>query len=391
LPRRVLHINDYPPEQLGGAEVLMARTCQLLRDAGWDVRTFSRADLPDTRLTALRYINNRVARAALRKTLADFRPDVVHLHNYYHLLSPAILADLDRYKRQSAARIVMTAHDYHLVCPNSGGNWFHNRPQLVDVDRLQSWRYLLTRRWDHRGHGHSLLKLLQHIWHYRLHDRRRVIDLVLCTCRFLQGLVDRLALPSTHLPNPNPTVVPHTGPRPTELTIVFAGRIEPEKGIRRFLEIAPADFPGRLLVIGDGADRPVCEAVCRDRGLSDRVTFLGRRPHTETVALIAAAHVVLLPSLLFETYPLCLQEALAVGTNVLVADYGGMREVVLDAGVGYRFEPNDPASLAGQLRLIRAAHEAGSLTTFDVSAFLAVRDESSYLAGLLRAYAGGRA
>src|SRR5262249_11497424 len=192
LPRRVLHVNDYPPDLLGGAEVLMSRTCHLLREAGWDVRTFSRADLPDPKLTAIRYLNNRVARAALHQALADFRPDVVHLHNYYHLLSPGILPELDRYKRRSQARVVMTAHDYHLVCPNSGGNWFDNGPQLVDVDRLQSWRYLLAPRWDHRGRAHSVLKLLQHVWHYRLHDRPHVIGPVLCTCRFLQGLVKRL-------------------------------------------------------------------------------------------------------------------------------------------------------------------------------------------------------
>lgn len=388
MPRRVLHVNDYPPDLLGGAEVLMSRTCHLLREAGWDVRTFSRADLPDPKLTAIRYLNNRVARAALHQALADFRPDVVHLHNYYHLLSPGILPELDRYKRRSQARVVMTAHDYHLVCPNSGGNWFDNGPQLVDVDRLQSWRYLLAPRWDHRGRAHSVLKLLQHVWHYRLHDRRHVIDLVLCTCRFLQDLVKRLGLPAVHLSNPNPPVVRNAGPRPADLTIVFAGRIEPEKGVRRFLEIVPADFRGRLVVIGDGADRPACEAVCRVRGLTDRVEFLGRRPHGETVGLIATAHVVLLPSLLFETYPLCLQEALSVGTNILVADYGGMREVVLDAGCGYRFEPAEPATLAEQLRLIRAAHEAGTLNAFDLSKFLSVRDEDAYTAGLLRAYAG---
>src|SRR5262249_43463630 len=160
----------------------------------------------------------------------------------------------------------------------------------------------LTRRWDHRGRAYSALKLLQHVWNYRLLDRRRVIDLVLCTCRFLQDLVKQLGLPAVHLSNPNPPVVPNTGARPAEMTIVFAGRIEPEKGVQRFLEIVPVDFRGRLVVIGDGADRPACEAVCRARGLTDRVKFLGRRPHGETIGLIATAHVVLLPSLLFQTY-----------------------------------------------------------------------------------------
>ena len=148
---RVLHINDYAPTTLGGAEVLMARTIALLLTAGWETRVFSEADLADPRLTARRYINNRFARRSLRKTLDEFRPDVVHLHNYYHLLSPGILLDLAAYREQFSARVVMTAHDYHLVCPNSGGNWFRDGPHLVEIDRLRSQVS------HHRGGGNNIV------------------------------------------------------------------------------------------------------------------------------------------------------------------------------------------------------------------------------------------
>jgi len=386
--RRVLHVNDRSPDSLGGAEVLMARTCGLLRDTGWDVRTFTEADLPDRRLTARRYLSNPVACAALSKVLADFRPEVVHLHNYYHILSPAILPLLGQYKRESGARVVMTAHDYHLVCPNSGGNWFRRGPRLVDVDRLHSWRYLFSRRWDHRGLGYSSLKLLQHVLNYRFVDRRRAIDLVLCTCRFMQDLVARIGLPARHLANPSPPVVVKRCERPDELTLVFAGRIEPEKGIRRFLEALPADFSGRLKIVGEGADRDACEAICNSKKMASRVEFLGRQSHAQTVEAIASSHVAVVPSLLFETYPLVAQEALSVGTNVLVADYGGMREVVLDAGVGFRYDPFHPESLVEQIRTIEMAHRTNTLNSFDVSTFLASRTDETYLAGLLRAYAG---
>lgn len=389
--RRVLHVNDRSPDSLGGAEVLMARTCELLREANWQVRTFSEADLPDRRLTARRYLSNPAACSALEKVLAEFRPDVVHLHNYYHLLSPAILPLLASYKQVAGARVVMTAHDYHLVCPNSGGNWFRRGPRLVDVDRLRSWRYLFTRRWDHRGLHYSLLKLMQHVLNYKILDRRQAIDLVLCTCRFLKELVTRVGLQARHLANPSPPVVVKRCERPAELTFVFAGRIEPEKGIKRFLEALPADFACRLRIVGDGTERYSCESICNSKGIGSRVEFLGRQTHPQTIEAIASAHVVIVPSLLFETYPLVAQEALTVGTNVLVADYGGMKEVVLDAGVGYRFDPFHPDSLSPQLRAIETAHEAGTLNSFDVAAFLAGRTDADYLAGLLEAYAGGPA
>jgi glycogen synthase len=106
---------------------------------------------------------------------------------------------------------------------------------------------------------------------------------------------------------------------------------------------------------------------------------------------MAAAHVLVQPSLLFENYPLSLIEALSVGTNVLVADYGGMREMVVDSGVGYLFQPTDPASLRTAWTRIRDAFTAGTLNSFDVAPFLAQRDEQTYRDTLLRLYEGASA
>ncbi|HEX3150225.1 MAG TPA: glycosyltransferase [Gemmataceae bacterium] len=385
--RRVLHVNDYPAEDLGGTEVLMARTLGLLREAGWEARSFTRADLPRPRLTPFRYIDNRVARKALRRVLAEFVPDVVHLHNFYHVLSPGVLVELAAFKQRTGARVVMTAHDYHLVCPNSGATWYRRgEPMPADLERVRSWRYLLSRRWDRRGRTYSIMKVAQHIWNYRRTDRRTAIDLVISPSKFLASAIARGGRQAIWLPNPNPPAMAFGASRPSELAVVFAGRIEPEKGLVRFLEMLPADFVGSFQVLGEGGDRAAAESICHRRGFGKRVEFLGRRPHAEAMALIAAAHVLVLPSRWDENYPLSLIEALAARTNVLVVDRGGMREIVEDAGVGFRFKPDDAASVAEQLRLIQQAHTAGTLNNFDASAFLAGRNEATYLKGILMAY-----
>ena len=280
----------------------------------------------------------------------------------------------------------MTAHDYHVVCPNSGGNWFRNGPRAIQPDRIGSWSDLLFRRWDHRGWPYSYLKVVQHIWHYRLRDRRRVIDVVLCPSRFLQDLVIRVGLKTVHVPLPNPPPASAAGPRPDRLTITFAGRIEPEKGLIQFLQNVPAGFGGRTQIVGDGADRTRAEEFVKSHGLADRVTFLGRRPHAETLRLIAESHVVLLPSVVLENYPLSLIEALSAGTNLLASDLGGMREIVNDSGVGYLFTPGNAAEIADRLDRIEAAHAAGTLNAFDASPFLGGRDEQAYREAVVRAY-----
>jgi glycosyltransferase involved in cell wall biosynthesis len=386
---RVLQINDFSTG--GGAEVVMARTTQLLRRAGWHVDVFTAADLADRRLSPRRYITNRVACRALAARLADFDPDVVHLHNYYHLLSPGILATLQVHKRRRPLRVVMTAHDSHLVCPDAGGTWFRGWSSVrhpVAGERLRRWPYLLSRRWDHRGLGHSLLKLVQHVWNYRLGDLRKVLDVVLCPSRFLQRLCAAAGQASAFLPYPTPPAPRGPLLRPGPLRLVFVGRLEPEKGVHDFLRILPATFTGTFAIIGSGRDADRCRALCQRRGLEKMVTFRGRLPHDQVLELLGQFHVLVLPSLFLENSPLSLHEALAAGTNLLVSDRGGSPEIVADSGVGHVFTPGDVGSLATQLERIAYLQRQGMLNRFDASAFLDGRSEGAYLRRLLPIYEG---
>lgn len=388
---KILHVNDYPPGPGGGAEVLLARTVALLREHGAAVEVFSAADLPDARRTVRRYLDNPIARRALAARLETLRPDVVHLHNFYHVLSPGVLLELRRLKRTRPLRVVMTAHDYHLVCPSAGGTWFRrgdDGPRPIDPERVGSFGYLLSRRWDHRGRLHSLLKTLQHLWSYRLRDARAALDGVICPSRFLQRLVGALGAPTVWLPHPAPPPVAAHVERPESLHLAFAGRLEPEKGLHDFLRLLPADFDATLTVIGDGRERAACEEICRHRGLTEKVRFLGRLDHAATLEQIARAHVLVLPSRCLESYGLTLLEALAAGTNVLTSDLGAMRETVEAAGVGYLFTPGDGSGLARQLQHIAARHADGTLNRFDVRAFLTQRSEAGYVRSLLRVYTG---
>jgi glycosyltransferase involved in cell wall biosynthesis len=384
---RVLQINDYPSG--GGAEVVVTRTTELLRSAGWDVGVFTVADLDDPRRTPRRYINNPVARRCLAVRLSELQPDVVHLHNFYHCLSPGILAELAAHKRRRPTRVVMTAHDCHLVCPDAGGTWFRawsaaRRP--VEPGKLKSWSYLLTRSWDQRGLAYSLMKLAQHFWNYRLRDRRRVLDTVICPSRFLADLVADAGQPTIHLPNPTPCALSQSRSRSGPLRFAFVGRLEPEKGVRELLDIWPADYPATLTIIGDGREAPHCRAVCRRRGLDRTVEFLGRLPHAEVLALMGQFHILVLPSLFLEPYGICVVEALSAGTNVLVSDRGAPKELVAASGTGFVFRPGDAGSLAEQLARIARSHAAATLNNFDASHFLEERSEAAYLQGLLRVY-----
>lgn len=388
---RVLHINDYPIEAGGGAEVVVRQTVDLQRQAGLSVEVFTCEGLADQRRTALRYVENHQAKEALAAKLKSFQPQVVHLHNYYHALSPGILDTIQKYRQQRSLRIVMTAHDYHLICPNSGGSWFHwwtGRREPIAPGQSTSLAFLMSRRWDERTLGHSFLKLVQNVWNYRWHRRQDAIDLVICPSRFVQALVIPTGLPTCWLPHP---VAPLPGKWPARngpLHFVFAGRIEPEKGLFEFLQNLPDDLDARLTVIGDGNDRTRCQAVCVGRRWRGQIEFVGRLSHGETIAQIAAAHVLVQPSRVLETYGLTLIEALSVGTNLLTADRGALREVVDDAGIGYLVDMDNPAALAEAIAAIHRRYADGSLNAFDLNAFLSARSGTRYLEGLFQCYRG---
>ena len=172
------------------------------------------------------------------------------------------------------------------------------------------------------------------------------------------------------------------------LRLIFVGRLEPEKGVGEFLECLPSAFDGTLTIVGDGSDAVRCRRLSRRRGLESAVNFLGWRPYAEVADLLRQAHVLVVPSLVLETYAVVVIEALTVGTNVLVSDRGAAKEIVRESGVGFVFTPGDAASLARQMERIMAAQRDGTLNRFDVSSFLERRSEPVYLTALLRVYEG---
>ncbi|MCH8822190.1 MAG: glycosyltransferase [Planctomycetes bacterium] len=384
---KILHVNDY--RDAGGCEVVMQLTVSLLNSHGMDVDTFTSDDVPGYRRTALGYINSNLCRKKLAEVLHSQQPDVVHLHNFYHELSPGILKTLADYKHSHDMLVVMTAHDYHLVCPNSGLSFYKNgKLQIADVSRLKNISYLFSRSWDNRSIAHSLLKLAQHIYNYRLLKRHSVIDCIICPSKFMRSALSSLDIHTTHIPLPVPNICNRSIRTNSPLTFVFAGRVEPEKGLAQFLASVPDDMQGKFIVIGEGSELQLCRDISEQRQLQMEVDFIGKRPRDETLEIINRSHILVLPSVWVENSPVSLLEALAVGTNVLVSDLGGMKEIVENAGVGFTFSPGGAQSIVQTLDCVIECFNQGTLNKFDVSEFLSKRTEQEYLDRLISVYKG---
>ncbi len=130
--------------------------------------------------------------------------------------------------------------------------------------------------------------------------------------------------------------------------LVTAGALIERKGQAIAIE-ALADVPdATLLLVGEGPDRPMLEKLAARLGLSERVRFLGSRPHAELPGLLAAADVAVQPSG-FEGIANVWIEAMACGTPVVTCDVGGAREAI-DRPEAGRLVAREPGAFAAAIR-----------------------------------------
>jgi glycosyltransferase involved in cell wall biosynthesis len=362
---RILHVNKFLYRR-GGAEAYMEDVAGLQAEAGHEVEFFAMAHPlnrpsrfeawfpshveleppPPSPLgkarAAGRVLWSTSAGRGMARVVEEFAPDVVHLHNVYHQLSPSILRPL----RRRGIPAVMTLHDYKLACPTYQF-LDHGRP----CDACLGGRYAEAIRRRCKGDSFSASALAAfELW---VHTTTRAYDPVgcfICPSRFLTQKMAAAGVFPDRL-----RCVPHfvdVAGMPAKATpggpVVFAGRLSPEKGADTLVE-AVARAGAVLEVAGDGPERGRLEALA-DRLAPGRVRFHGLLPKAEVLALFRSASVVAVPSRWWENQPMTVLEALASGVPVVASDLGGLSELVEPGATGALVPPDDPQALAAALQ-----------------------------------------
>jgi glycosyltransferase involved in cell wall biosynthesis len=132
--------------------------------------------------------------------------------------------------------------------------------------------------------------------------------------------------------------------RPLVLT---PARLDAQKGHRVLFEAIPQVPDALFLLAGEGPEREALEALAAERGIADRVRFLGRRE--DVPQLLAACDVFALPSL-YEGSSLAVLEAMAAGIPIVSSAIGGTDELIEDGRSGLLVAPGDAEGLAAALR-----------------------------------------
>jgi len=328
---RIVFLTGIWPPDVGGPATHGPDFARFLRDQGHDVRVVTMADSEPSE------------RPVPVESVSRGRPFVVRY--------PAVALHGARLAR--GADVLYATATYAAAAVASIATGAPLVAKLVsDPAYERAFRYGLFRGSleDFAGADAARVRVLKTLRTKALRRARRIVVPSAYLAEIARGWGldgDRLEVLSN--PAPPPTEVE---PEPLDAgTFVFVGRLTEQKALRVALG-AVARVPGaRLVLVGDGPERPRLEREARALHVSHRVRFAGALPRADVLRHLAGARASLLSSA-WENLPHAAVESLAVGTPVVSTAVGGVSEVVRDGENGLLVAPNDPAALAEAMRRV---------------------------------------
>ncbi len=278
----------------------------------------------------------------MRRLLRDHKPDIVHLHNIHHQISPSILDALHEYHIPA----VMTLHDFKLVCPVYS---LLSNGSLCQSCAGGRYYRCLIKRCNKKSYAKSLVNAVEMYLHHNflhIYDR---IQAFVSPSLFLKDKMREMGFKREIIFLPNFIKAAEYEPCYTwaERSIIYFGRISAEKGILTLIR-AVEGLDVALTIIGDGPLKTSLESEARRGGRTD-IRFRGYKTGGELKREIVKAMFAVLPSECYENNPRSVIEAFALGKPVIGSRIGGIPELVRDGRTGLTFTPGNSDDLKDKI------------------------------------------
>ncbi len=394
--RKLLLINKFYHDvgPAGGVGRYLVQEEEDLLKAGWDVIPFAMADEHarpspwdkyfvkardyskpryglEAAQDALSLIWNREAARNLEALIKETRPDVAHLHNIYHHLSPSILPVLKKH----GIPVVMTLHDLRLLCP---AIHMLRDGEICEDCRGGQLQNAVIGKCVKESRAASALAAMETFLHRSQGLYESTVRQFLCPSAYYKKKYAQWGFPAHHLEHlPNfvdldfwqPSHIPQVQ---TKDAYLYFGRISREKGIRTLLDAhaiweqkfasgETSTAPLQLLIAGSGPCEENLKVHVAHLKLKT-VEILGPLNITQLRQALARAKFSVLTSEWYENGPMAALESLASGIPLAGTDIGGIPEMIEDGRTGVIMPPRDPegiyAGLRKAARLPDSAHRA---------------------------------
>ncbi len=357
---RILMINKflYPN---GGSETYIFKLSEQLTLAGHEVQFFGMehegrcvgnrvnaytSDMDfhgGSKLSKLIYpiktIYSSETRKKIRLVLDDFKPDVCHLNNFNYQLTPSVILEIKKWSKQTGhpCKIVYTAHDYQLVCPNHMCN---NPATLENCERCLGGNFIgcLKGKCIHGSTAKSLIGMAEGTF-WKAMGTYKYIDSIICCSDFMKTKLD-----SNPIFAPK-TVAMHnfidriTAPSKQKKDyVLYFGRYSQEKGIATLIDVCKQLPEIKFVFAGTGPMESELESI-------PNIENVGFKQGEDLYRLISEALFTVYPSQWYENCPFSVMESQMLGTPVLGADIGGIPELISDGVTGLLFESGNGRDL----------------------------------------------
>lgn len=288
----------------------------------------------------LKTIYSAEAKRKINIVLNDFKPDVIHINNFNYQLTPSILYAANSYKKRAGkkVKIIFTAHDYQLLCPN---HMMFNNGEVCEKCLGAKFINCTKGNCIHSSKAKSIIGTAEATL-YKTLGTYKYFDKIICCSEFMKSKMDTNPLFA------NKTVAMHNfidtvDFKPSEKGdyVLYFGRYSKEKGIETIIGAKDIDF----VCAGSGD----CEDEINNAA---NIKNVGFKSGDELINLISRAKCTVYPSVWYENCPFSVMESIMYGTPVVAANIGGIPELIDDGKTGYLFESGNTADFESKIKLI---------------------------------------
>lgn len=339
---KVLLVHNFY-QQPGGEDQVFAREGALLEARGHEVLRYTRHNDDITGMNRFELLKTTVSNAATHSDLCRLiraeRPDIMHCHNTFPLISPSA------YHAAKAMNlpVVQTLHNYRLCCPKAV---LFRDGRLCESCLGRGLTWPAIKHGCYRGSRSASAAVTAMLAYHRARSTwTEHVGRYIALTKHARDIFVQAGLPAGIISvKPNflePDPGPGTGAGDYA---VFAGRLSEEKGIATLLEAWRLARTGlRLKILGDG---PMADQVAQAAADDARMDWLGHKPEGEVLDLIGEAKCLIMPSVWYETFGLSMIEAFARGTPVIASRLGAMQRIVSHEETGLLHTPGAADDLA---------------------------------------------
>lgn len=330
-------------QQQGGEDRVVEAEKKLLEQHGHEVRLFQVDNnningLFDKVKIGVSATYSYQRKQEISKEIESFKPDIVHVHNFFPQLTPSVYDACAEYH----IPVIQTLHNFRLICP--GALLLRQKKTCELCVTGSPYNAVL-----HKCYRNSIVQSLAVAKMVSYHRNNKTwsdkVTRFITLTEFSRDKFITSGFPSSRMtikPNfiddiDNISSTQNTLDHNTKPYALFVGRLSEEKGVNILLD-AWKNIPLDLHIVGDGELDILSEQ-------KNNIHFFGKLDHPTVQQQMRHAKILVMPSICFETFGMVIIEAFSQGLPVIASRLGAMKEIIEDGKTGFLFEPGNSRDL----------------------------------------------